>query len=126
MKRALTSEESADVREHGLPLVGRDLGGVAADVRRCEHRREREERMVRRRRLHREHVQGGAREVVTVISDISSALGEQSAAATNIAQNVERIAQIVIVPVVRAHFEIVEEFTASERGSGGFGHSGRH
>jgi dUTP pyrophosphatase len=38
----------------------------------------------------------------------------------------ERIAQMVIVPVVRAHFEIVEEFTASERGSGGFGHSGRH
>jgi dUTP pyrophosphatase len=33
---------------------------------------------------------------------------------------------MVIVPVVRAHFEIVEEFTASERGSGGFGHSGRH
>lgn len=38
----------------------------------------------------------------------------------------ERIAQMVIVPVVRAHFELVEEFTASERGSGGFGHSGRH
>lgn len=37
----------------------------------------------------------------------------------------ERIAQMVIVPVVRAHFEIVDEFTASPRGTGGFGHSGR-
>jgi len=37
----------------------------------------------------------------------------------------ERIAQMVIVPVVRAHFEIVEEFTASQRGTGGFGHTGR-
>jgi dUTP pyrophosphatase len=38
----------------------------------------------------------------------------------------ERIAQLVIVPVVRADFEIVEDFVASERGAGGFGHSGRH
>ncbi len=38
----------------------------------------------------------------------------------------ERIAQLVIVPVVRATFELVEYFTESERGSGGFGHSGRH
>ncbi|MCP5157854.1 MAG: dUTP diphosphatase [Gammaproteobacteria bacterium] len=38
----------------------------------------------------------------------------------------ERIAQLVIVPVVRAQFEIVSEFTPSERGTGGFGHSGRH
>lgn len=37
----------------------------------------------------------------------------------------ERIAQLVIVPVIRAHFEVVEEFNASQRGSGGFGHSGR-
>lgn len=37
----------------------------------------------------------------------------------------ERIAQMVIVPVVRAHFEIVDEFTESHRGTGGFGHSGR-
>jgi dUTP pyrophosphatase len=37
----------------------------------------------------------------------------------------ERIAQLVIVPVIRAQFEIVEEFDASERGAGGFGHSGR-
>jgi len=37
----------------------------------------------------------------------------------------ERIAQLVIVPVIRAHFEVVDEFNASERGSGGFGHSGR-
>ena len=38
----------------------------------------------------------------------------------------ERIAQLVLVPVVRARFEIVDEFTASPRGEGGFGHSGRH
>jgi len=38
----------------------------------------------------------------------------------------ERIAQMVIVPVVHARFEVVEEFPASERGAGGFGHSGRH
>jgi dUTP pyrophosphatase len=38
----------------------------------------------------------------------------------------ERIAQMVIVPVVRADFEIVEDFVVSERGAGGFGHSGRH
>jgi dUTP pyrophosphatase len=38
----------------------------------------------------------------------------------------ERIAQLIIVPVVRAKFDLVPEFTPSERGSGGFGHSGRH
>jgi dUTP pyrophosphatase len=38
----------------------------------------------------------------------------------------ERIAQMVIVPVVRARFHVVEEFAASTRGTGGFGHSGRH
>jgi len=38
----------------------------------------------------------------------------------------ERIAQMVIVPVVQAEFELVEEFDDSERGAGGFGHTGRH
>ena len=38
----------------------------------------------------------------------------------------ERIAQLVIVPVARAEFAIVPEFTPSTRGAGGFGHSGRH
>ncbi|MCB1802473.1 MAG: dUTP diphosphatase [Gammaproteobacteria bacterium] len=38
----------------------------------------------------------------------------------------ERIAQLVLVPVVRAVFEQVQEFDTSERGAGGFGHSGRH
>lgn len=38
----------------------------------------------------------------------------------------ERIAQLVLVPVVRAEFEIVDEFAQSHRGAGGFGHSGRH
>ena len=38
----------------------------------------------------------------------------------------ERLAQLVLVPVIQAQFERVEEFTATERGAGGFGHSGRH
>ncbi|MBX3700123.1 MAG: dUTP diphosphatase [Dokdonella sp.] len=38
----------------------------------------------------------------------------------------ERIAQLVILPVVRAQFETVAEFPASARGEGGFGSSGRH
>ena len=38
----------------------------------------------------------------------------------------ERIAQLVIVPVVQARFEIVSEFNSSQRGAGGFGSSGRH
>jgi dUTP pyrophosphatase len=38
----------------------------------------------------------------------------------------ERIAQLVLVPVVRAEFQIVNEFEGTERGAGGFGHSGRH
>jgi len=38
----------------------------------------------------------------------------------------ERIAQMVIVPVVQAEFEIVKEFDDSARGEGGFGHTGRH
>ncbi|AUF98756.1 dUTP diphosphatase [Pseudomonas sp. 02C 26] len=36
----------------------------------------------------------------------------------------ERIAQLVLVPVVQAHFDIVEAFDESQRGAGGFGHSG--
>ena len=38
----------------------------------------------------------------------------------------ERLAQLVIIPVVQARFNIVEEFESSDRGEGGFGHSGRH
>ncbi len=38
----------------------------------------------------------------------------------------ERIAQLVLVPVVRADFELVTEFKATNRGTGGFGHTGRH
>jgi len=37
----------------------------------------------------------------------------------------ERIAQLVLVPVVQVEFEVVDAFAASERGGGGFGHSGR-
>ncbi|HEU5397922.1 MAG TPA: dUTP diphosphatase [Gammaproteobacteria bacterium] len=37
----------------------------------------------------------------------------------------ERIAQMVILPVVQAQFEVVSEFEESSRGAGGFGHSGK-
>ncbi len=36
----------------------------------------------------------------------------------------DRIAQLVLVPIIQADIELVEEFTASMRGVGGFGHSG--
>jgi dUTP pyrophosphatase len=39
-------------------------------------------------------------------------------------QPMERIAQLVVVPVVQARFEIVEDFDASHRGAGGFGSTG--
>lgn len=38
----------------------------------------------------------------------------------------ERIAQLVLVPVVQARFELVDEFDQTQRGAGGFGHSGSH
>jgi dUTP pyrophosphatase len=36
----------------------------------------------------------------------------------------ERIAQMVIVPVVQVRLDVVEDFAASQRGAGGFGHTG--
>jgi len=38
----------------------------------------------------------------------------------------ERIAQLVFTPVVRASFDVVDDFAPSVRGAGGFGSSGRH
>ena len=38
----------------------------------------------------------------------------------------ERIAQLVIVPIIRGEFAIVDEFAETARGEGGFGHSGKH
>ena len=38
----------------------------------------------------------------------------------------ERIAQLVIVPVIQAQFNIVTDFEASERGAGGYGSTGKH
>ena len=38
----------------------------------------------------------------------------------------ERIAQMVFIPIVQAEFELVSEFTETERGEGGFGHTGSH
>ena len=40
-------------------------------------------------------------------------------------QPLERLAQLVIVPVVQAAFDVVDDFAASERASGGFGSTGR-
>ena len=37
-----------------------------------------------------------------------------------------RIAQLIIVPVVQAKFTVVDDFQATERGTGGFGHTGKH
>jgi dUTP pyrophosphatase len=38
----------------------------------------------------------------------------------------DRIAQLVIVPVIQAEFELVDDFDSSHRGAGGFGHSGKN
>jgi len=38
----------------------------------------------------------------------------------------DRIAQLVFVPVVQCDFDVVDEFDASDRGEGGFGHSGKN
>lgn len=38
----------------------------------------------------------------------------------------ERLAQLVFLPVVQATFAVVEDFDLSDRGEGGFGHSGKH
>jgi len=47
-------------------------------------------------------------------------------AATFTVQPMERIAQLVIVPVVQATFRQVQEFGESDRGASGFGSTGRH
>jgi dUTP pyrophosphatase len=41
-------------------------------------------------------------------------------------QPMERLAQLVIVPVLQVEFNVVEDFNASERGAGGFGSTGKH
>jgi dUTP pyrophosphatase len=45
--------------------------------------------------------------------------------ATYTVQPGERIAQLVIVPVVQVELQVVENFKATDRGGGGFGHTGR-
>lgn len=37
-----------------------------------------------------------------------------------------RIAQLVVIPVIQASFNVVRDFEDSERGEGGFGHTGKH
>lgn len=38
----------------------------------------------------------------------------------------DRIAQLVFLPIIRTHFNLVEDFNLTERGGGGFGHSGKN
>ena len=38
----------------------------------------------------------------------------------------ERIAQLVVVPVLQVQFNVVDDFSTSERGAGGFGSTGKH
>ena len=38
----------------------------------------------------------------------------------------ERLAQMVFIPVVQAEFDVVSDFDTSQRGDGGFGHTGKH
>jgi dUTP pyrophosphatase len=45
---------------------------------------------------------------------------------TYLIQPGERIAQLIVVPVVQVALDIVPDFDVSERSAGGFGHSGRH
>jgi dUTP pyrophosphatase len=45
--------------------------------------------------------------------------------ATFTIQPLDRIAQLIVVPVVQVEFEVVEEFAASARGAGGFGSTGK-
>jgi dUTP pyrophosphatase len=46
--------------------------------------------------------------------------------ATFVLQPLERIAQLVVLPVLQVQFNRVEAFEASERGAGGFGSTGKH
>jgi dUTP pyrophosphatase len=39
-------------------------------------------------------------------------------------QPLDRVAQLVVIPVVQVAFEVVEDFAASARGAGGFGSTG--
>jgi len=53
-------------------------------------------------------------------------VGEQRQRAGEVrVEPLERIAQLVIVPVVQVRLNVVEEFDASARGAGGFGSTGR-
>jgi dUTP pyrophosphatase len=38
----------------------------------------------------------------------------------------DRIAQLVFLPIIRTHFNVVTDFTTTQRGTGGFGHSGKN
>jgi dUTP pyrophosphatase len=54
---------------------------------------------------------------------ITMALWNRTEQAINIAPG-ERVAQLVLIPIARAEFDVVESFLATERGTGGYGHTG--
>jgi dUTP pyrophosphatase len=45
---------------------------------------------------------------------------------TFVVNPMERIAQLVVIPVVQVELNVVESFSESERGGGGFGSTGKH
>jgi dUTP pyrophosphatase len=55
---------------------------------------------------------------------ITMALWNRTDQAISIAPG-DRVAQLVLMPIARAEFEIVDGFPASERGAGGYGHTGK-
>jgi dUTP pyrophosphatase len=55
---------------------------------------------------------------------ITMALWNRSSASLSIAPG-DRVAQLVLIPIARAQFELVESFVATERGGGGYGHTGK-
>lgn len=57
--------------------------------------------------------------------ELKVSLWNRSATAYTI-EPLERIAQLVLLPVVQAQLQLVDEFVSSERGAGGFGSSGNH
>ena len=60
-----------------------------------------------------------------VLNDHGVTVGELEGK-KSVVQPGERIAQMVFVPVEQVAFKVVEEFDTSDRGAGGFGHSGTH
>ena len=79
------------------------------------------------------NVAGTAEQIRVVSAQIDTVSGEAHGTDTAVADMRalartvgERIAQLVVVPVVQVELEVVADFEATARGAGGFGHSGRN